>query len=77
MMRHVMVPAPDVRTIDAALPEALALLVARTLEKDSAKRPAAAELARALDAFADAAGTPPLAKIAMPATGERTVRARA
>ncbi|HEY2748593.1 MAG TPA: protein kinase [Polyangia bacterium] len=77
MMRHVIVPAPDLRTVDAALPETLARLVARTLEKDPAQRPAAAELARALDGFADDAGAPPLAKIVPPSTGEVTVRARA
>ena len=58
MMRHVIAPAPDVRTIDAALPEPLALLVARTLAKEPKQRPTAAELAAALDAFADAAGAP-------------------
>jgi serine/threonine-protein kinase len=77
MMRHVTAPAPDVRTIDAALPEPLALLVARTLAKEPKQRPTAAELAAALDAFADAAGAAPLAKLTKPATGEVTVRARA
>ncbi len=77
MMRRVMEPAPDVRTIDAALPEPLALLIARALETKPSRRPTAAELALALDAFADAAGAPPLAKIASPSTVEVTVRARA
>ena len=77
MMRRVMEAVPDVRTFDASLPESLALLIAQALEKDPARRPTASELGRALAAFADAAGAPPLTKIASPSTAEVTVRARA
>ncbi|HWE26375.1 MAG TPA: protein kinase, partial [Polyangia bacterium] len=77
MMRHVLATPPELRSIDASLPLSLSSLVARCLAKEPADRPTAAELAAELAAFADAAGAPSLAKLAMPSRSEATVRARA
>jgi len=77
MMRRVMQPAPDARTFDPSLPASLAELIARALEREPSRRPTAAELARTLGEFADAAGVPPLPKLAPASKVEITVRARA
>jgi serine/threonine-protein kinase len=77
MMRHVLATPPELRTIDATVPAALCELVARCLAKEPSARPTAAELARQLGAFADAAGAPALTKLALPSKVDVTVRARA
>jgi len=51
---------PEVRTFQPAVPESVAREVARCLHPNPAARPSAADLARALTAFAGAVGTPSL-----------------
>jgi serine/threonine-protein kinase len=60
---HVAVPAPDVRSLEPEVPEALADLVALCLSKDPDARPSAAEMALRLGAFADANATPALPQL--------------
>jgi Protein kinase domain len=55
-LRAALGDAPDVRSIHADLPEALARLVACCLERDPESRRGAREVARELAAFADAEG---------------------
>ena len=60
LMNHVLVDAPDARTVEPSVPAELAELLARCLRKPAAERPSAEAVARALTAFADAHGAPPL-----------------
>jgi serine/threonine-protein kinase len=55
---------PDVRTIAGQVPESLAALVSRSLDKDPLARPQARELADALRGIADALDAPPLTEAA-------------
>jgi hypothetical protein len=67
MMNRLLHDAPSVRAFQPSVPEPLAHLVDRCLARAPEDRPAAAELARQLAAWADLAGAPPL---------ERSVRGR-
>jgi serine/threonine-protein kinase len=60
LQRHLFETAPDVRRLATTVPEALALLIARCLEKSPAARPTARELYEKLRALADALGAPAL-----------------
>jgi serine/threonine-protein kinase len=81
---HLCVPAPDARSLLPSVPELLALLVSRCLEKDPAARPAAQELGAALTSFADELGVPALEALTRgdlpggprPAENATTVEAR-
>jgi len=64
MLAHVMSPAPDVRSLHAGTPAALAELVARCLARDPTGRPSSHDLARALAEIADAGSAPPLEALA-------------
>lgn len=55
---HLCVPAPDVRTFATNTPLVITDFVTRCLAKDPTERPTAAEIAQALDAFANAEGAP-------------------
>jgi hypothetical protein len=57
---HLCVPAPDARSLLPSVPEALAELVSRCLEKDPVLRPSARELGRKLAALANERHVPPL-----------------
>jgi eukaryotic-like serine/threonine-protein kinase len=57
---HLCVPAPDARTLLPSVPEALAELVSRCLEKDPILRPSARDLGRKLAAVADEQQVPAL-----------------
>jgi serine/threonine-protein kinase len=57
---HMCVEAPDVRTLSSDVPPDLAGLVAACLRKDPAARPTSADLAKKLEAIADAHGAPVL-----------------
>jgi serine/threonine-protein kinase len=57
---HLFAEPADVRTIAEQVPESLASLVGRCLQKDPVLRPSARELGQSLRAIADALGTPPL-----------------
>ena len=57
---HLSVTPPDVRSVAGRVPDSLASLVARCLEKDPLARPSARELAAGLRDVADALDAPPL-----------------
>ena len=63
LQRHLFELAPDVRKLASTVPEELALLIARCLEKRPAARPTARELQAQLAALADALGVPALESI--------------
>jgi serine/threonine-protein kinase len=60
MMSRLLDDAPGVRAVQPLVPEPLARLVDRCLARSPDDRPPAAELARELARWADAAGAPPL-----------------
>jgi hypothetical protein len=57
---HLAGPAPDVRSAETSVPDDLAGLVARCLEREQQARPSATELAAALSAFANERDVPAL-----------------
>jgi eukaryotic-like serine/threonine-protein kinase len=63
MMRHVVADVPDVRAGARDIPEALATLVDRCLQKEPAKRIDARRLAQMLGEYADREGVPSLEKV--------------
>ncbi len=60
LQRHLFEVAPDVRKLASSVPEELALLIARCLEKGPAERPTARDLHAQLSALADRVGAPSL-----------------
>jgi hypothetical protein len=63
MMNRLLYDAPQVRSIEPLVPASLAELVDRCLSRRPEDRPAAADLAHQLAAWADDAGAPPLEAI--------------
>jgi serine/threonine-protein kinase len=63
ILSHVLVDAPDARTIEASVPAEMADLLAHCLRKPPQERPCAEDVARALGAFADAHGVAMLAEL--------------
>jgi serine/threonine protein kinase len=60
MMSRLLDAAPSVRVFQPLVPESLAQIVDHCLAREPADRPPAAELARQLTRWADAARAPPL-----------------
>jgi serine/threonine-protein kinase len=68
LLNHVLLRPPDVRELEASVPADLAEIVGRCLLKEPPERPEAAEIARALAAFADAHGAPELQELEIAGT---------
>jgi serine/threonine-protein kinase len=63
MMRHLMDVPPDARTVEPSVPEPLAQLIARCLQREPGDRPRADAVAAELRAWADQAGVPSLERL--------------
>jgi serine/threonine-protein kinase len=63
LLAHVLDAPPDPRSLEESVPDDLAALVARCLQKEPEDRPGAAELASALAAFARARNAPKLEEL--------------
>jgi hypothetical protein len=63
MIGHQVIEAPDARTIEPSVPEAIAVLLKTCLAKDPAARPTAKSLMHDLARIADDLGAAPLESI--------------